>query len=59
MLKVVVQYVPAKYFAGAKMDRPDDVVAAEPKRPNFPEAFRRANLSLNTCESPHKREAFI
>ncbi|WP_321857447.1 IS66-like element accessory protein TnpA [Paraburkholderia tropica] len=24
------------------MDRPDDVVAAEPKRPNFPEAFRRA-----------------
>lgn len=24
------------------MDRPNDVVAAEPKRPNFPEAFRRA-----------------
>lgn len=24
------------------MDRPDDVVTAEPKRPNFPEAFRRA-----------------
>ncbi|ABE36376.1 transposase family protein [Paraburkholderia xenovorans LB400] len=24
------------------MDRPDDVVAAEPKRPNFTEAFRRA-----------------
>ncbi|TDG03359.1 hypothetical protein E1N52_35170 [Paraburkholderia guartelaensis] len=24
------------------MDRPDDVVTAEPKRANFPEAFRRA-----------------
>ena len=34
--------VPAKYFAGPKMDRSDDVVTAEPKRPNFPEAFRRA-----------------
>ncbi|GAB6852933.1 IS66-like element accessory protein TnpA [Paraburkholderia kururiensis] len=34
--------VPAKYFAGAKMDRSDDVVTAEAKRPNFPEAFRRA-----------------